>query len=305
MKSFAIIGPTATGKSKLALEIALQMPIEIINMDSAQIYKQMDIGTAKPSSEEQKLVPHHLINIIYPNESYNVANFIFECKKHISEINNKNKIALIVGGTMMYYNSLLNGISELPKANENIRNIINNEKEKYGLDYLYKKLYAIDSFFANKIKKNDYQRIQRALEVFMITNKPISYLINQQKNIKFNIPTIAIIPESRDELHKTISIRFLNMIKNGFIEEVENLKKNYPELNYNYQSLRCIGYKQAWDYLDNKFNKKIFIEKAIIATRQLAKRQITWLRKLSVPFTINPLEKNINTNKIKDFIIKN
>ncbi|MBN3860520.1 tRNA (adenosine(37)-N6)-dimethylallyltransferase MiaA [Neisseriaceae bacterium PsAf] len=289
-KVLAIIGPTASGKTNLALELATRHSMEIISLDSALIYQDMDIGTAKPNQEELKLVPHHLINIITPLQSYDVANFVDDCSRLINEINDKGKIALIVGGTMMYYNALVNGLNQLPTADDNIRSKIQDKKNAIGIAGLYQELLDLDPLSANRIKPSDSQRIERALEVFYISGKSMSYFFNQQQkqHQAKNIPTIALMPDNRLELHQHIELRFLQMLKLGFIDEVIEIKQKYPELDLNYPSMRCVGYRQIWEYLDGVYSKNEMIDKGIIATRQLAKRQLTWLRKFNPEVVIDP-----------------
>ncbi|MCC2624720.1 MAG: tRNA ((37)-N6)-dimethylallyltransferase MiaA [Burkholderiales bacterium] len=279
------MGPTATGKTDLALKLAEELPIEIISVDSALIYQGMDIGAAKPSTEEQNRVKHHLIDIITPLESYSVAHFIDDSVRLIYEINARGKIPLLVGGTIMYYNGLLNGISELPLADPKIRAQLELEANSSSWQVLHSRLQQIDPIAATKIKPNDKQRISRALEIFYQTGKPISVL-QSQSNIKksagINFLPLAIIPEKRDILHKRIATRFNKMLENGFIEEVQNLRSKFPELTSNHTSMRCVGYNRVWQYLEGQISKKELYEQGIAATRQLAKRQITWLRSMNV-----------------------
>lgn len=299
-KILAIIGPTASGKTKLTLEIARHYPIEVISLDSALIYQNMDIGTAKPTPEELNSVPHHLIDIITPLERYNVANFISDCSKLIIDINRKDKIALIVGGNMMYYNALVEGLHTLPPADNNIRCEIQAKKIRIGTAGLYQELLQIDSLTANRIRSTDSQRIERALEVFYISNKPMSAFFNYKQKSKKNIPTIALLPKNRIDLHQQIKKRFLYMLANGFVDEVINLKNKYVDLDLSYPSVRCVGYRQIWEHLNHRYSKNEMIEKGIAATCQLAKRQCTWLKKISPEIIINPcrsLQDNLNVIK--------
>jgi tRNA dimethylallyltransferase len=288
-----LMGPTATGKTELALKLAEELPIEIISVDSALVYQGMDIGTAKPSKEEQNRVKHHLIDIITPLESYSVAQFIDNSVRLIYEINARGKIPLLVGGTMMYYNGLLNGISELPVTDPKIRAQLELEANNSSWQKLHTKLQQVDPQAAAKIKPNDKQRISRALEIFYQTGKPIT-ILQAQSNIKksagINFLSLAIIPENREILHKRIETRFNKMLENGFITEVQNLRDKFPELTSNHTSMRCVGYNQVWEYLEGQISKKELYEQGVAATRQLAKRQITWLRSMDVM--------NLDTNNL-------
>jgi tRNA dimethylallyltransferase len=297
MQAILLMGPTATGKTDLALRLAQVLPIEIISVDSALIYQSMDIGTAKPSKEEQNKVKHYLIDIITPLESYSVAQFIDDSVRLIHEINGRGKIPLLVGGTMMYYNVLLNGISELPLSDPKIRAQLELEAANTSWQELHKRLQQIDPIAAAKIKPNDKQRISRSLEIFYQTGKPIS-ILQSESNIKksagINFLPLAIVPENREILHKRIETRFNKMLENGFIEEVQNLRNKFSELTINHTSMRCVGYNQVWQYLNHQISLQELSEKGIAATRQLAKRQITWLRSMDVI--------NLDTNNL-DFDI--
>ncbi|MFN7095346.1 MAG: tRNA (adenosine(37)-N6)-dimethylallyltransferase MiaA, partial [Burkholderiales bacterium] len=280
-----LMGPTATGKTELALRLASNYPIEIISVDSALIYTDMNIGTAKPTANELASVPHYLINIISPLETYSVAQFILASTKLIHEISQRGKLAVLVGGSMMYYNGLIKGISPLPEADRTIRNTLEAKGQQLGWEALHRELAIIDPIAANKIKPQDKQRIMRALEVYLLTGKPITQLqqeptLSVAENIKF-LP-LAILPHQREILHQRIEARFEKMLQNGFIAEVEELQQQYPELTAEHTSMRCVGYSQVWQYLANQLNKAELIDKGKAATRQLAKRQITWLRCMSV-----------------------
>jgi tRNA dimethylallyltransferase len=282
-----LMGPTATGKTDLALRLANEYPIEIISVDSGLIYKDMNIGTAKPSIAELSKVPHHLINIISPLETYSVASFISDAVKLIPEVISRGKLPVLVGGTMMYYNGLLNGISKLPEADVKIRKKIEDEAKLSSWDALHNKLKKIDPIAAAKIASADKQRISRALEVYYITGKPLSTMqleskitLAKDKNIKF-LP-LAILPDNRKILHDRIASRFKKMLEDGFISEVEQLKHKYPNLTINYPSMRSVGYHQVWQYLDGETSIDELYELGVAATRQLAKRQITWLRGMDI-----------------------
>lgn len=281
-----IIGPTASGKSKLALELCrknwFNKP-EIISMDSAQIYKDIDIATAKPNKLEQAQFKHHLIDICDPKESYSVNRFIQDTLITIKNIKKKEGTPIIVGGTMMYFNRLLKGMHSVPKIPDHVRNQILEEGHRVGWPSLHKRLIKVDSDLADKISPFDAQRIQRGIEVWTYTGKSLSDWINlskkQEKIFKLDcvFNTIALIPKDRSILHDKIKNRFNNMIKNGLIEEVMRLKTR-GDLSPQLPSIKIVGVKQAWEYLDLNGNKDDLIFKSVAATRQLAKRQLTWIR---------------------------
>ncbi|MBP9741912.1 MAG: tRNA (adenosine(37)-N6)-dimethylallyltransferase MiaA [Burkholderiales bacterium] len=280
-----LMGPTATGKTQLALQLSTFYPIEIISVDSALIYKDMNIGTAKPTVQELEQVPHHLINIISPLESYSVANFITQSSALIKAISKRGKLPVLVGGTMMYYNALLNGISKLPEADDNIRQQLHARGLELGWEDLYDELKSIDNIAALKIMPNDQQRIIRALEVFYLTGRPISQLQQENKTIPttdVNFLKLAILPSTREILHQRINQRFINMLNNGFIEEVKYLQQKYPQLTIAHSAMRCVGYYQVWKYLSGELSYAQLIDAGMAATRQLAKRQITWLKNMAV-----------------------
>lgn len=305
------MGTTAVGKTDLVLRLADKYPIEIISVDSALIYQDMDIGTAKPTLCELNSAPHHLINIITPLDSYSVIQFIESTNLLIREINNRGKIPVLVGGTMMYYNALLNGISVLPEANLIIRTQLEKRILDYGIDSLYIELLGIDTEAAHKINSNDRHRIIRALEVYYLSGKPISQLQKEtnicvMKNVDFL--SLGVLPNNREVLHSRINKRFEQMIASGFIDEVLQLKNKYPQLSSEHTSMRCVGYYQVWQYLDNLINKTDLLEMGKAATRQLAKRQTTWLR--SIDFINIATDDNLNPeclfaslqNHLKSFI---
>lgn len=284
-KAILLMGATATGKTELALRLSTKYPIELISVDSALIYTDMNIGTAKPSLQELLAVPHYLIDIITPLDSYSVAQFLNSANYLIRDIISRDKIPVLVGGTMMYYNALLNGISTLPEANLDIRKIIEERILTYGLESIHKELALADSISANKININDKQRIIRALEVYYLTNKPISQL-QQETNVNLcadiNFLPLAIIPNDRTILHARINNRFDNMLTSGFIDEVANLRNIYPDLTVNHPSMRSVGYYQVWQYLEGQISSELLLEMGKAATRQLAKRQLTWLRSMNI-----------------------
>ncbi|WP_165007917.1 tRNA (adenosine(37)-N6)-dimethylallyltransferase MiaA [Neisseria yangbaofengii] len=289
-KAFAILGPTAGGKTDLSLKIAESLPVEIISLDSALVYRDMDIGTAKPTAEERAAVPHHLIDIISPLESYSAAEFVADCVRLVNEIHARGKLPLIVGGTMMYFHALTEGLNDLPEADAAVRTQLQADKATHGLAHLYRHLQEIDPETAGRLKANDSQRIERALEVFMLTGKPLSRHFTEQsaRTPPLDLYAIALIPENRALLHAQIGKRFEQMLARGFLDEMQILKNRYPELMPDSTAMRCVGYRQAWDYLDGLTDYDTFIEKGIIATRQLAKRQLTWLRKIPFAHALDP-----------------
>ena len=273
------MGATATGKTGLALEIVKRFPVELISVDSALIYRGMDIGTAKPAVEVLNATPHHLIDIIDPAERYSAWDFVEDANRLIDEISARGKIPLLVGGTMMYYHALEHGLNKLPVAESSLRTSLNQQAMEIGWQAMHEKLAQIDPLSASRIGPGDSQRIQRALEVYEISGMPLSSL-QQQESTGLKSETLKIILNAGDRagLHARIELRFREMIEHGFIEEVR-LLKDRPELNLSLPSMRCVGYRQIWQFLDGNLNRDAMIFKAIVATRQLAKRQMTWLRK--------------------------
>lgn len=289
-QALALLGPTASGKTALALQLAKNFPCEIISLDSALVYRDMNIGTAKPSPQEQAIAPHHLIDIISPMQTYNAADFVRDCTRLIQEIRQRNRLPLIVGGTMMYYHALTQGLNPLPEANAAIRAQLQHDKETHGLAFLYAQLTQIDPLSAQRFSPNDAQRIERALEVYQLTGKPLSEHFTQNHNT-YRAPslyTIALIPEDRKRLHQQINQRFQQMIDNGLPDELQQLRQIYPHLNPNMPAMRCVGYRQTWSYLDGEISNTAYREQGQAATRQLAKRQLTWLRKLPTHAQLNP-----------------
>ncbi|MDM7859059.1 tRNA (adenosine(37)-N6)-dimethylallyltransferase MiaA [Alteromonas sp. ASW11-36] len=275
------MGPTASGKTGLSLDIGQRLNCEIISVDSALIYTNMDIGTAKPTAAEQALVPHHLIDIVDPADSYSVADFCRDTKRLIGEIHQRGKIPLLVGGTMMYYNALVHGISEIPAADPTIRDVLQKEAAESGWASLHAELRQVDPQVAERVHPNDPQRIGRALEVFRSSGKPLSYW-QAQKTLGIDAEAdiqlwqFAIAPSDRKVLHERIALRYDQMLANGFVEEVMVLRAR-GDLHLDLPSMRCVGYRQVWQYLDGEFDRQTMREKGVIATRQLAKRQHTWL----------------------------
>ena len=279
---FFLIGPTASGKTNLAVELVNTFPIEIISVDSAQIYQDMDIGVAKPSQDILDKVPHHLINILKPNEAYSVAQFTKDALKLIDEILMRGHIPLLVGGTMMYFNGLEKGINQMPMTDEQLRKDIEIEASQVGWPKLYEKLKSVDKETAEKLNPNDAQRISRALEVFYSSGKPLSsYHQSENKDVfPFSVCKLGLMPSNRKMLHQRIEFRVHEMIEAGLFEEVRSLLQKYPILQSHMPSMRSVGYRQTLEYFNGDIEEKECINKIIFATRQLAKRQMTWMRSM-------------------------
>ncbi|EKO3736528.1 MULTISPECIES: tRNA (adenosine(37)-N6)-dimethylallyltransferase MiaA [Vibrio] len=273
-----LMGPTASGKTELAIRLRQKYPVEIISVDSALIYKGMDIGTAKPNTEELALAPHRLIDILDPSEAYSAADFRQDALREMQEIASEGKIPLLVGGTMLYYKALLEGLSPLPAANPVIRQQIELQAQEQGWAALHAQLQQIDPISAARIHPNDPQRLSRALEVYQISGKTLTELTQTKgESIPFRVKQFAIAPMDRAELHRRIELRFEMMVKSGFEEEVKALYDR-NDLHADLPSIRCVGYRQMWDYFDGNSTLDEAIYRGICATRQLAKRQLTWLR---------------------------
>ncbi|MCG3767686.1 tRNA (adenosine(37)-N6)-dimethylallyltransferase MiaA [Vibrio cincinnatiensis] len=273
-----LMGPTASGKTDLAIQLRKKYPVEIISVDSALIYRGMDIGTAKPTAEELAQAPHRLINILDPSEAYSVADFRQDALREMQAIACEGKIPLLVGGTMLYYKALLEGLSPLPAADPHIRQEIELQAQQIGWEGLHTELQQIDPISAARIHPNDPQRLSRALEVYRISGKTLTELTKTKgEPIPFRIKQFAIAPKDRAELHRRIELRFEKMVQSGFEEEVKALYAR-DDLHPDLPSIRCVGYRQMWEYLDGKGSLDEAIFRGVCATRQLAKRQITWLR---------------------------
>jgi tRNA dimethylallyltransferase len=274
---YALLGPTASGKSALAVKVAQKLPVEIVSMDSALVYRGMDIGTAKPGTALRAQVPHHLIDIVHPDESYSAGRWRQEAISKVEDILARGHLPLIVGGTMLYYRALSAGLDALPQADARIRATIEAQAAERGWPALHAELAQIDARAAARIAPNDAQRIQRALEVWRITGRPLSELQGVAKeDLAFDLKGIALIPD-RALLHERIAQRFDAMLRLGLVEEVKSLRKKY-RLNAAMPSMRAVGYRQVWEFLENKVDRTTMRERAVAATRQLAKRQLTWLR---------------------------
>jgi tRNA dimethylallyltransferase len=274
-----LVGPTASGKSAAALDLAERFNAEIISIDSALVYRDMNIGTAKPSAEEQARVPHHLIDLIAPTETYSVARFLVDGRAAIDAIHSRGRLPLLVGGTMMYANILVRGLSDVPPSDAAIRAEITAERERDGIEALHEKLRVVDPITAARLPATDTQRIERALEVWRITRAPLSSMLGQRKPALAGLESLVLryMPQDRAWLHARCEQRLVTMFEQGFVAEVKSLRERY-ELTADMSSMRCVGYRQVLDVLEGRAPECEMFERALFATRQLAKRQITWLR---------------------------
>ncbi|MEP6942674.1 MAG: tRNA (adenosine(37)-N6)-dimethylallyltransferase MiaA [Betaproteobacteria bacterium] len=279
-----LMGPTASGKSAVALDIASRLDVEIISVDSAQVYRGMDIGTAKPDAATRRRVAHHLIDIILPDEAYSAARFRHDALHAIGDVRSRGRVPLLVGGTMLYFKALREGLSDLPRADVSVRNGIDARAASLGWPALHAELSRIDPDTASRLDPNDAQRIQRALEVHAITGKPLSSLQGARGGaLADDFVAFALFPADRAELHRRIAGRFERMLSAGLVDEVRALRDRHA-LTADMASMRCVGYRQALQFLDGDGDLAALRERGIAATRQLAKRQMTWLR--STPATL-------------------
>ena len=273
-----LMGPTASGKTALAMALYDALPCEIISVDSALVYKDMDIGTAKPTKEELAKYPHLLIDLIDPVESYSAADFCQDALREIARIRSEGKIPLLVGGTMMYFKSLIEGISPLPAASPEVRAVIEQEANEHGWQYMHEQLAKVDPVSAERIHPNDPQRLTRALEVYRLTGNTLTQLTEiKGDRLSGDVLQFAITPKERATLHDRIELRFKQMVEQSFEQEVIRLKKR-KDLHQDLPSIRCVGYRQMWQYLDGDYDHDEMVFRGVCATRQLAKRQLTWLR---------------------------
>lgn len=297
-----LMGPTAAGKTDLAMRLTEELPCDIISVDSALIYKGMDIGTAKPNAQMLKKYPHRLVDIRDPSESYSVAEFREDALREMAEITAQGRIPLLVGGTMMYYNALLKGLASLPEANQEVRQQLLEKGEREGWPALHALLEKIDPVSAKRLAPNDSQRLQRALEVHQLTGRTLTELWaeQQQQKLPYNIVNLAVMPEERKTLHERIALRFKMMMEEGFVDEVRALYER-GDLNPQMPSVRCVGYRQVWSHLENEWDYPTMMDKGIVATRQLAKRQITWLRSWENLHWLMTEDKDILKHSLKLF----
>jgi tRNA dimethylallyltransferase len=276
-EAIVLTGPTATGKTAWAMRLAEDLPIEIISMDSAQVYKGMDIGTAKPSATLRARVPHHLIDILEPTESYSAGQFVADCARLIREIRGRGRVPLVIGGTMLYLRALLLGIADLPRGSAELRREIDARAAAAGWPRLHAELASLDPDAAARIHPNDPQRIQRALEVCYATGRPLSQLQRTRRPVLAHLPRWALAPGDRAALHLRIAQRLSSMMEQGFLDEVARLRTR-GDLTSRHPAVRAVGYRQLWAHLEGRFGLDEARDKALAATRQLAKRQLTWLR---------------------------
>lgn len=274
------MGPTASGKTGAAVALYSKLPVELISVDSALVFQGMDIGTAKPDGETLKQAPHHLIDIIPPTAAYSAANFRTDALRLMAEITARGKIPLLVGGTMLYFKALQGGLSNLPEANPEMRKEIEQEAAQVGWPAMHAKLAQVDPETAARLQPNDVQRIERALEVYRLTGQAMTALHQASAGevLPYRLLKIALVPSERKVLHERIAQRFDQMLADGFVDEVRGLLQQYPELTADSTSMRCVGYRQALEYLAGQYDINELRDRGIFATRQLAKRQLTWLR---------------------------
>ncbi|OHC64689.1 MAG: tRNA (adenosine(37)-N6)-dimethylallyltransferase MiaA [Rhodocyclales bacterium GWA2_65_19] len=276
-----LMGPTASGKTGVAVELAQRLPVELISVDSALVYRGMDIGTAKPDAATLARAPHHLIDIIDPTEVYSAAAFRRDALRLMAEITAKGKIPLLVGGTMLYFKALREGLSPLPQADAAVRAELDAEIARHGIGHLHRRLAEVDAATAARLAPGDTQRIQRAMEIYRISGQPMSELLKHQTQheLPYDIASIALIPDQRSVLHQRIAKRFAQMLKDGLVGELRALRDRYP-LHPELPAMRCVGYRQAWQFIEGEIDEAQLLETGIAATRQLAKRQLTWLRSM-------------------------
>jgi tRNA dimethylallyltransferase len=287
-QAVALLGPTAGGKSRIALQLAEELALEIVSVDSAQVYRGMDVGTAKPSAAERARVAHHLIDLLDPAQSYCAAQFVRDARQAIAAIRARGRLPLLVGGTMLYAKALREGLAELPPADRQVRERLAQQAAQCGWPALHERLRAIDPRTAARLAPTDSQRIQRALEVFELAGEPLSALQQACAEDPTPLVTIAWMPSDRAELHRRIEARFDSMLASGLLEEVRRLRER-GDLNPALPSMRSVGYRQAWDHLEGATTPGEFRQAAIAASRQLAKRQITWLRSMRDAVVIDAL----------------
>ena len=275
-----LMGPTASGKTGLAVELAQRLPLELISVDSALIYRGMDIGTAKPDAALLRRARHNLIDVIEPTQSYSAARFRTDASMLMAEITARGNIPLLVGGTMLYFNALQHGLDELPQADPGLRTELLERAQRLGWPAMHAELAHIDPLTAARLEANDAQRIERALEICKISGRPMSALLGEQEKIglPYRLLKLALLPSERATLHQRIATRFDQMMQQGLLQELAQLRTRHAELHPGLPAMRCVGYRQAWQYQAGEIDLPTLREKAIAATRQLAKRQMTWLR---------------------------
>lgn len=299
-----LMGPTASGKTGVAVDLIKHFPCEIVSVDSALVYRHMDIGTAKPDADILAKAPHHLINLIDPTQSYSAAQFRKDALRVMAEIAVRGNIPLLVGGTMLYFKALLDGLSNLPQADAALRAELDQRAKKIGWPAMHAELAKLDPETAARLKPMDAQRIQRALEICILSGESMSSQLGKADTtpLPYRFIKIALVPSDRKVLHERISTRFDAMLKAGLVEEVKKLREQFA-LNPETPSMRCVGYRQAWEYLEGEITQEGLRDKGIIATRQLAKRQMTWLRSMEGVTEFDCLEGSL-TKQVQEFIQK-
>ena len=305
-----LMGPTASGKTGAAVALAAALPVEIISVDSALVYRDMDIGTAKPDAATLQQAPHHLINLIPPTQAYSAANFRQDALGLMADISARGRIPLLVGGTMLYFKALEQGMSGLPEADAQVRMSLDAEAAAIGWPAMHAKLAGIDALTAARLAPNDSQRIQRALEVHAISGRRLSDLIAEQSSqvLPYQVLKIALLPSDRQLLHERIAMRFEQMLAAGLVDEVRALLIKYPVLTAESTAMRCVGYRQVLHYLAGEIGLDELRDRGVFATRQLAKRQLTWLRSMPQVRALDCLQSNINElvfNEVNQFIKNN
>ena len=305
-----LMGPTASGKTGAAVALAAALPVEIISVDSALVYRDMDIGTAKPDAATLQQAPHHLINLIPPTQAYSAANFRQDALGLMADISARGRIPLLVGGTMLYFKALEQGMSGLPEADAQVRMSLDAEAAAIGWPAMHAKLAGIDALTAARLAPNDSQRIQRALEVHAISGRRLSDLIAEQSSqvLPYQVLKIALLPSDRQLLHERIAMRFEQMLAAGLVDEVRALLIKYPVLTAESTAMRCVGYRQVLHYLAGEIDLEELRDRGVFATRQLAKRQLTWLRSMPQVRALDCLQSNINElvfNEVNQFIKNN
>lgn len=305
-----LMGPTASGKTGAAVALAAALPVEIISVDSALVYRDMDIGTAKPDAATLQQAPHHLIDLIPPTQAYSAANFRQDALDWMADISARGRIPLLVGGTMLYFKALEQGMSGLPEADAQVRMSLDAEAAAIGWPAMHAKLAGVDALTAARLAPNDSQRIQRALEVHAISGRRLSDLIAEQSSqaLPYQVLKIALLPSDRQQLHERIALRFEQMLGAGLVDEVRALLIKYPVLTAEYTAMRCVGYRQVLHYLAGEIGLEELRDRGIFATRQLAKRQLTWLRSMPQVRALDCLQSDINElvfNEVNQFIKNN
>jgi tRNA dimethylallyltransferase len=304
-----LMGPTASGKTGVAVELAQTLPVEIVSVDSALVYRDMNIGTAKPDAATLAAAPHHLIDIIDPTEAYSAAAFRREVLSLMADITARGNIPLLVGGTMLYFKALREGLSALPVADPLVRAELDAIIAQHGIAHLHRQLAEIDPETAARLSPNDTQRIQRAMEIYRLTGTTMSELFKRPLSLgergeregevlPYRVTSVALLPGERSALHRRIETRFHQMVEQGLLTELHDLREKYT-LHPGLPSMRCVGYRQGWQYMEGEISKAQFVETGIIATRQLAKRQLTWLRSMPDNIDIDCLSDNL-TQQVRD-----